>query len=80
MRGSNDRATPATFTKSPAGRGAAGCTRDLRAEMLNMRTMTEKIVEVHVAVSAVYFFRIKEIADSIGSVRCCTSARTAKRI
>ena len=80
MRGSKERAKPATFTRSGTGLGAAGWNRDRVKETEKKATRMVRAREAHDLVTAWNFDRTKRIADSMGSVRCWTSARTAKRM
>lgn len=71
---------PATFTKSGTGRKDAGSNRDRITEYARMAVRVDRTRDVQDDVTLPNVLRTKEIAVSIGSVRCWTSARTAKRI
>lgn len=73
-------ANPATLTRSGTGGGWPGWKSVRIARIENKATMTELIRDVHDLVTPLYVPLTHENAASKGSVRCCTSARTAKRI
>ena len=53
--------------------------RRRRVAIAKARNMTKDDREPHVFVMQLRYVRIHWVAASMGSVRCCTSARSAKR-
>jgi hypothetical protein len=80
MSGSKAFASPATLTKSGTGGGVPGWNNVRKANIESNATATEVIIEVHDFVAISNLFLTNSKAASNGSVRCCTSALTAKRI
>lgn len=80
MSGSKERAKLATLIRSGTGCNAAGWKSDLTADIDKIARRVAPMMLVHDLVIGCVLDRKKLMAVSIGSVRCCISARTANRI
>jgi hypothetical protein len=80
MRGSKAFASPATLTRSGTGGGEPGWNIVRRANIESNAIIIALIREVDDLVMPSNLLFMKQNAASNGSVRCCTSARTANRI